>query len=92
VPECEFVGDDLAIPRAWNEIPCMVLDERVDFVLYRFLPLLPECGMIDGFLNCCRFVLVVWIDVLCNLCHASMTGFLVEVFVCEFLGGKCALV
>src|SRR5579859_1108705 len=26
VPECEFVGDDLAISGAWDKIPCMVLD------------------------------------------------------------------
>src|SRR5579859_6072130 len=73
VPECEFVGDDLAISGAWNEVPCVVLDERIDFVLNGFLPLLSVCGMVDSFLYHCWLVLVVWINVPRNLCHASLS-------------------
>ena len=89
--EGEFVRDNLAILRARDEIPGVVLEMRVDFVLNGFLPLFPACGMIDSFLNCCRFVLVVGIDVPCNLCHANSWCF-VEVFVFELRRGKDALV
>ena len=87
MPECEFVGDNSAILRATNEIPGVILDERVDFISNGFLPLLAARGMIDGFLNCPGLVLVVGIATLCNLCHSG-SWFFVELFVFEFRRGE----
>src|SRR5271170_3710516 len=67
VLEREFVADNLTIPWTGNEIPGVVLDVRVEFVSNGFLPLLAARWMVDSFLDCCWFVVVVGIGVPCDL-------------------------
>src|SRR5205814_7956639 len=65
VLESPFVGDDSAPLGLTNKIPSMILDQGVVFVLNCFLPLLPSREVVDDFLHCCWFVLVVGVDIPC---------------------------